>query len=192
MRATLLLLAGGASRRMGRPKALLEVGDETLIEFMCRRLRDGFDEILVSTNEPSALPPELDARTVRDRLPGAGPLAGIEAGLAAARHDVVFTIACDMPYVGLPLARTLVRASRGFDAAVPRVGGRPEPVCAAYRQRSLPGLTRALDEGVRKAAEALERLHICWCDRVDADALRSVNTPDDWTRFVATRSRGGP
>ena len=192
MRATLLLLAGGASRRMGRPKALLEVGDETLIEFVCRRLRDAFEEVLVSTNEPDAMPPALGARVVPDRLRGAGPLAGIEAGLAAARRDVVFTVACDMPYVDLPLARTLVRASRGFDAAVPRVDGRPEPVCAAYRQRSLPTLSKALDEGVRRAAEALERLHICWCDRVDADALRSVNTPNDWARFVATRSRGSP
>jgi molybdopterin-guanine dinucleotide biosynthesis protein A len=192
MRATLLLLAGGESRRMGRPKALLEVGDETLIEFVCRRLRDGFDEILVSTNQPGALPAALGARAVPDRLPGAGPLAGIEAGLAAARHEVVFTIACDMPYVDLPLARNLVRASRGFDAAVPRVDGRPEPVCAAYRLRSLPALTKALDDGIRKAAEALDRLHTCWWDGVDPDALRSVNTRDDWARFVATHSRSGP
>ena len=192
MRATLLLLAGGASRRMGRPKALLDVGGETLIEFVRRRLRTGFDDVLVSTNEPDALPPELRATCVRDRLPGAGPLAGIEAGLAAARNDVVFAVACDMPYVDLSLARKLVSASRGFDAAVPRIDGRPEPVCAAYRRRSLPAITRALDGGVRKAAEALQRLDVCWCDGLDLDALRSINTPDDWAGFVATRSRGGP
>src|SRR5439155_164171 len=143
--ATLLLLAGGKSRRMGRPKPLLPVGRSTLVEWMVERLAPGFDQLLVSARDERQLPERLRTHLVLDLHPGAGPLAGIEAGLAASRHQALVAVACDMPGVGLELTRRLLAASEGHDAAVPRVGERPEPMCAAYRRSAGPPISALLD-----------------------------------------------
>src|SRR5262252_4007886 len=89
LRATLVVLAGGESRRMGRPKALLPVGSTTLIEWLTARLAPAFAHLAVAARDPDCLPPGLRPHMVPDLHAGAGPLAGVEAGLAASPHDVV-------------------------------------------------------------------------------------------------------
>src|SRR5712691_7755230 len=119
--ATLLVLAGGDSRRMGRPKAWLEVGETTLLRWLVERLAPAFSDVLVSFAEPEQLEAHVPYRLVFDRHRHAGPLAGIEAGLQAARTDVTFAVACDMPYVTSALTQMAVAAARGCDAAIPRI-----------------------------------------------------------------------
>src|SRR5712692_7593153 len=177
MRATLLVLAGGQSRRMGRPKATLPVAGGTLIEWMLDRLAPGFDEVLVSVAGPDTELPPLRARVVEDRLPGAGPLAGIEAGLGRARFETLFAVACDMPFVSLELARKIVRAAPRHDAAVPRLDGRPEPACAAYRRSARSAIESALRQGRLRAAEVLRDLDVRWLDDLDPAAFKNINTP---------------
>lgn len=186
MAATLLILAGGDSRRMGRPKATLPVRGRTLVEFVADRLAAEFAELVVSANDPDLVPPALAqrGRIVRDLHPAEGPLAGIEAGLAAAGHGVVFAVACDMPNVTPALARRLVRSCEGHEAAVPIVGGRPEPVCAAYARSAGPAVRAALASGRRRAGEVLERLEVAWVVDVNPDEVRSLNTPEEYRRFL--------
>ena len=186
MEATLLVLAGGSSRRMGRPKAWLEVGDTILLRWVVDRLAPAISEVMMALAEPEQLEQPIPYRVVFDRKRSGGPLAGIEAGLLAARVDPVFVIACDMPYVTSDVARMAVAASRTCDAAVPRIDGRPEPVCAAYRKSALPVISGALDTGHRRAAEVLAGLEVTWLDLIDADLVRSLNTPDDYMRFRAS------
>jgi len=183
MQATLLVLAGGESRRMGRPKAWLEVGETTLLRWMVERLGPAFSEVMVSFAEPEQIEALVPYRLVFDRKHAAGPLAGIEAGLTVARHEVTFAIACDMPYVTRAVAEMAVAAARGCDAAMPRVGGRPEPVCAAYRRSSLPAVTAALDAGRLKASDLCDQLDVTWLEGLDPDLFRSLNTLDDYERF---------
>jgi molybdopterin-guanine dinucleotide biosynthesis protein A len=181
--ATLLVLAGGMSRRMGRPKAWLEVGDTKLIHWMAARLGPAFSEVIVSFAEPEQLLEHVPHRLVFDRRTDAGPLAGLEAGLMAAREEVTFAVACDMPYVTLELAEMAVAAARTSDAAIPRIGDRPEPVCAAYRRTALGAITSALDAGDLKLANLAERLDVTWLEGLDPDLFRSLNSPDDYERF---------
>ncbi|HWO92489.1 MAG TPA: molybdenum cofactor guanylyltransferase, partial [Methylomirabilota bacterium] len=176
-------LAGGESRRMGRPKAWLEVGESNLLRWMVERLGPAFSEVMVSFAEPEQLEELVPYRLVFDRKKAAGPLAGIEAGLTVARHEVVFAIACDMPYVPRGLAERAVAAARSCDAAMPRIDGRPEPVCAAYRRSSLPAVTAALDAGRLRAADLAERLDVTWLEGLDPDLFRSLNTAADYERF---------
>ena len=114
-----------------------------------------------------------------------GPLAGIEAGLSAAEHDAVFTFACDMPRVDAALAQQLVSRSEGFDAAVPRLNGRPEPVCACYRRSALPIVSRQLDALHLKAAEVLEQLRVAWLEELDATLFWNINTQEDYQVFLS-------
>lgn len=183
MQATLLILAGGESRRMGRPKAWLEVGKTTLLRWMVERLGPAFSEVVVSFAEPEQLQEHVPYRLVFDRRRAAGPLAGIEAGLTVARHEVTFAVACDMPYVTRDIAQVAVAAARGCDAAMPRFGVRAEPVCAAYRRSSLPAITAALDSGRLRAADICDHLDVTWLEGLDPDLFRSLNTLDDYHRF---------
>lgn len=183
MQATLLVLAGGESRRMGQTKAWLEVGETTLVRWVADRLAPVFAEVVVSFAEPEQVQELVPYRLVFDRKRSAGPLAGLEAGLAGARNDVTFAVACDMPYVTRELAEMAVAASHGCDAAIPRIGGRPEPACAAYRRSALPAITAALDSGRYRAADLAEQLEVAWLEGLDPDLFRSLNAPAEYERF---------
>lgn len=179
------MLAGGLSSRMGRPKALLPVGSTTLIEYVVERLSPGFGECLVAVRDPEQIPPGLRDRAVRDLHLDQGPLAGIEAGLAAARYDAMFALACDTPNLGLELARLLVEASEGHDAAVARTpDGRIHATAAAYRRSAAPGLAAALGASRNRLSEALEELDVSWLDGADPAQLWNLNTPADYRAFL--------
>jgi molybdenum cofactor guanylyltransferase len=184
LKATLLLLAGGESKRMGQPKALLPVGAITLVEWLADRLGGSFAEVLVSANDPQLVPKRL--RMVRDRRAGhLGPLAGIEAGLHAATNEVLVAVACDMPRATSELAERLMQLSEGHDAAVPRIGGRPEPAFACYRQTAAWAIGEALDMGRLKAAGALEHMDVAWLDNADRKLFWNINTPKDYQVFLS-------
>lgn len=180
--ATLLILAGGQSRRMGTPKARLDIHGRTLVEWIVERLGPVFAETLVSANEDAVVPARL--RVVRDLHIGAGPLAGIEAGLAATAHAAVLAVACDMPLVTPDIADRLLAALGEHDAAVPTVGGRPEPACAVYATASAPAIAAALGRGERRVAAVLEELDVAWVDGLDPAAFRNLNTPEDYRSFL--------
>jgi molybdopterin-guanine dinucleotide biosynthesis protein A len=185
MQASLLVLAGGDSRRMGHAKAWLKVGDTSLLRYVVERLAPTFSEVMVSFAEPEQLDEPLPFRIVFDRKRSAGPLAGIEAGLEAARNEVLFALACDMPYVTEQVAQIAIAAARRCDAAIPRIDGRPEPVCGAYRRSALPVIARALDAGRFKAADVTSELDVTWLEGLDPNLFRSLNTPQDLDRFHA-------
>src|SRR5207237_8941719 len=120
MEAALLVLAGGDSRRMGRPKPWVEVGDTVLLRYVVERLAPAFSEVVVSFGEPEQMEQLVPYRVVFDRKRAAGPLAGLEAGLLAARHEVLFAVACDMPYVNSSVAEGSVAAAARWAGAIPR------------------------------------------------------------------------
>src|SRR2546423_14454050 len=144
MEATLLVLAGCMSRRMGRPKPWIEVGDTVLVRYVVERLTAAFSEVMVSFSEPEQMEQLVPYRVVFDRKRSAGPLAGLEAGLMAAHHDIVFAVGCDMPYVERSTAALAVAAARNCDAALPRHDGLVEPGCGAHTKSALHAHTRAL------------------------------------------------
>ncbi|HEX2933375.1 MAG TPA: molybdenum cofactor guanylyltransferase, partial [Candidatus Binatia bacterium] len=84
-----IILAGGKSSRMGRPKALLEFDGAPLIFHLARRLKDLFDEIVVVAAPEQELP-ELPAMVVRDEVAHQGPVGGIYYGLKAAEKEICF------------------------------------------------------------------------------------------------------
>src|SRR5947209_16862107 len=186
MDATLLVLAGGDSRRMGRPKAWIEVGDTVLLRYVVERLAPAFSEVVVAFGEPEQMEQLVPYRVVFDRKRDAGPLAGLEAGLIAARHDVLFAVACDMPYVTPTTAQLAVAAAGSSDAAIARHDGLFEPVCGAYRKTALPAIVGALDAGNYTAHEVALDLDVTWLEGLDTTQFESLNTPADLERFHAS------
>lgn len=176
---------------MGRDKLLLEVGGETLVGRVAGTLSARCGEVILAGG--GTAPP--GTRTVGDDRPGQGPLAGMEAGLSAARFPLVFVAAGDMPFLNTDLVEHLVEIlddGRTL-AAVPVDGRRTHPLCAAYSREVLPYLRSALDGGVRAAREFLQGLDaVAYVPEVelrrfgDPDLLlMNVNSPEDLSRARA-------
>lgn len=145
---------------MGRNKLLLEVGGVSMLRRICNVLATACDEILVvGGNDVAALPEEV-RRITGERPGGQGPLAGIEAGLAAARGRRVFVAAGDLPFLPEGLIHHLLLhfGEPGACAVVPRYRGEIHPLCAAYERGILPAVESALDDGVRSVRELLDSL----------------------------------
>ena len=133
--ASAVVLAGGASRRMGRDKRLLPWGTDadgrprTLLQSVVDKLADVADDVIVVANDQ---PDIRGARVAPDAIPGSGSLGGILSGIEAARHERVFVAAADMPFLNVALVRDLLGRLEGHDAVVPVIGNRPEPLHAVY------------------------------------------------------------
>ena len=132
---TLVIQAGGESRRMGQDKALLPFQGRTLIERVLGRTAHLADEVLVTTNKPENYA-FLGLKLVPDVIPGRGALGGLYTALSAAAQPLVAVVACDMPFVSpelLAFERDLLLQS-SYDAAIPRTEGGTEPFHAVYRR----------------------------------------------------------
>ncbi len=187
LKATGVVLAGGESRRMGRDKLQLMVGGKPLLTRVCLALASRCDEILVVGGCAPA-----ESRHVPDLRPGRqGPLAGIEAGLLAARHRAFFVAAGDMPFLTGDLVGYLLGLLSGdVQAVVPDLGGRVHPLCAAYGREVRSAVSAALDRGTRSVRELLEALpsvryvrqEELWRFGNPDLLLTNVNSPEDLDR----------
>jgi molybdenum cofactor guanylyltransferase len=185
--ASAVILAGGASSRMGRDKSLLEVHGVPLIQRVIEQLRGRFREVLISSDDPA--PYHATGLTViADGQPGQGPLRGIAAALEAAQAETVFVIACDIPDIDPRFLRSLLAEARKADCAVPRrADGRWEPLFSAWRRSALPAIRAVLAEGERKIDAVFPRIRVAAVDLVDGAWLRNLNTPKDVSDYLASR-----
>ena len=148
-----IVLAGGASRRMGRDKRFLDLNGVSLLERVLARLRPLVSELIVVTRDPEPLA-GLDARAVTDRYPGMGVLAGVHAGLSAARNDWAFVVAGDMPLLNHALLQAMVEMA---DAATTDGALLERHVRAAPRTLS----RRCLCSGCRAGVDGRATAHHC-------------------------------
>jgi molybdopterin-guanine dinucleotide biosynthesis protein A len=150
--AAAVVLAGGRSSRMGRPKALLPFGGETLIERILRRLRPLVIESVVVAAPGQELP-SLQGRIVRDRTPHLGPVAGLAAGLAAISAPRAFVTSCDAPFLDPALIGWMLSEAEGWDVLVPEWEGRLHPLHAVYAAPLGRRYQELLDVGGRRPIE---------------------------------------
>ncbi|MDQ3304873.1 MAG: molybdenum cofactor guanylyltransferase [Actinomycetota bacterium] len=194
------VLTGGASRRMGRDKALVDVDGRALAAIVADALHGaGADGPVLAIGGDRPALARLGLETVADDHPGEGPLAGIITALACARHEVVVILACDLPGVDAGTVRLVVRAlvgdgDAGVAAAVDE-GGRLRPLHAAWRRSVLPQLQTAVDRGERAVHRVLADLVVVPVDGVGPWALVDVDTPADldscsWSKGAAVRQTG--
>jgi len=179
------ILVGGRSSRMGVDKAHALSAGRALALRVAERAASVCNSISV-VGDP-ALYSDLGLPVIRDTRPGEGPLAAIEAVLAATSANANLILACDMPALGANILEELFEA--GGDIAVPRhETGEMEPLCAVYRRSVLPAICDALDSGIRGVTEALRlfappRVEVRYVRVADPAAFANLNTPEDWRRY---------
>lgn len=155
---------------MGRDKAALPFGEETLVARVVRIARSVVSDVVLVAREGQPLPGGLDA--VRDPAEGLGPLAGIAAGLAAVAGERAFVAACDMPLLRPALVRRLLDLSQGWDACVPVVEGFPVPTCAVYAKALADRASALVRARQLRPMALLESIHTRF---VGGDELRDVD-----------------
>lgn len=178
-----LILAGGKATRFGGiAKHELVVDGQTIFERQVSVLAPRVAEIIVSSPRDIA-----GYRTVRDSVEGAGPLAGIAAGLAACRTPWLLVVAGDMPYITGELIEVLLGGAGredAIDAVGIRVGGLPEPLVCVLHRRVLPVVVGRIASRDLKASRLLTdaSLRVHWIVEVNPSALRNINAPEDLRR----------
>ncbi len=192
---TVVLQAGGESRRMGRSKATVPFLGEPLIWRGIRRLMPLADEFIITTNEPENLGflDELvkagKLRLVRDVYDTRGALRGVCTAMKAATRDYVAIVACDMvfPSPELIAAELYALEDGGADAALPKTHLGYEPFHGVYRRATcLPAVCEAVEGGEARATGFLDAVRVCcFTEEMVAAAVPekncfvNVNTPDE-------------
>ncbi len=179
------IIAGGASRRMGQNKALLEFEYQPLIARVAGVLRELFSEIILVTCDAKIaraanLPP------IPDIYENKGPLGGIHAALSHFQKPT-FCVACDLPFLNADAIEFLCAQLKNHDAALPQIQNRVEPLHAVYTPSCLPIFeTELQNERARSVSGVLQTLNVRLVEEnelrvFDADLkfLTNLNTPDE-------------
>jgi len=155
------VLAGGASRRLGRDKALVPLPDgRPLVQATSERVAQVCANVLLVIDRPGryrGLAPA--AAEVVDSGRGLGPLDGIRAALAAAQTSHVLVVACDMPFLSVPLLAHMASVDRAYDALVPVTDDGIQPLHAIYGRACLPVAEGLLAAGELAVGDLLERVN---------------------------------
>lgn len=189
--ATGAVMAGGRSSRLGRDKALLEAGGETLLARTVRLLSPLCDEVIV-IGPPERAEVVPGVRVAPDERPGVGPLGGIATALRAAGHERILAVATDMPLLNPALLHHLLTVDADADVVIPRVEGRTQQLHAVYSRRCLPVIDEQLardDFKIDRFFSAVQ-VHVIEEDEVrsfdpELRSFRNINTEDDWQAVQA-------
>ena len=186
------VLAGGASRRFGADKALVEFAGRTLLSRMCELVAGTTGSVRVVA--PLGRYRNQALSLIADRWPDQGPLGGIVTAMLATQESDGgepwnLMVSCDMPFLTREWLEYLATRAAVSDAevVVPRSTFALEPLCACWRTSATSSLQAAFDEGVRKVTDAMKRLRIEILDethwkRFDSAGrlFSNMNTPQDY------------
>lgn len=180
-----IVLAGGLGRRMGGvDKGLKELRGKPMVQWVLERLAPQVDDIVINANQNLERYGAFGYRVVRDEIGGfAGPLAGLHAGLKAAKHELAVTVPCDSPFLPADLVSRLGKELGENQLAVAKTGDQPHPVFALVRRDCRASLEAFLAGGGRKIDAwyaALKVVEVGFDD--EADAFRNINTPEELAR----------
>jgi molybdopterin-guanine dinucleotide biosynthesis protein A len=180
---SVLLLAGGRGQRMGGlDKGLLEWRAEPMIAHLHRLVRPFSDDVIISCNRNHERYAEFADRLVSDEaLDFPGPLAGIRAGLAAARHDHLLVLPCDMPLLDHALLQTLlgIGAAHRTRPVIVRQGEQWQPLICLLPLAHRAAFEHAWQAGERSPRHVMLKLDPLALDcAVDDPRLANLNSPD--------------
>ncbi len=189
-----IVLVGGQSSRMGRPKAALDFGGVPLLTRIVIELKRRFDEIVIVAAPEPEWQPRIEIpglKIVHDETAFAGPLDALRRGLNALDRDVAFACSCDLPLLNSDVAAGLVAMLDDFDAVIPEVGGKLQPLHAVYRKlcaNALAALAASGEKRLTANAGALNARRVGERELRTTDPQLSsffnVNTPDDYQRAL--------
>jgi molybdopterin-guanine dinucleotide biosynthesis protein A len=186
---SMVVQAGGNSRRMSEDKGRKLFLGRPLIQRVVDRVAPIASEVFVTTNQPADYA-FLNMRLVPDLIPGHGALGGIYTALSSASYPVVAVVACDMPFASADLFRAAINVivREEWDVVIPKSTSGVEPLHAVYRRLTcLPFVKAAIDSNRLKIIDwfssvRVRELSLDEVAGVDPSPLifQNVNTPEEF------------
>jgi molybdenum cofactor guanylyltransferase len=189
-----IVLCGGNSSRMGRPKAWLPIAGEFMLPRVVGILSEVVSPVVVVAAPGQEIPPLPDTvELVRDEERGRGPLEGLAAGLVAMqdRVDAAYLSSCDVPFLRTTFVWRLIELLGESAICVPRVGEHHHPLAAVYRISVLDSVRQLLTANRMRPfflfeavpTRVVEAEELAGVDPT-FESLRNLNTPADYERAV--------
>lgn len=183
MKIGCVILAGGKSSRMGKDKALLEIGGRNFIHQLMEEL-NGFDEKMIARGNNSTIE-DVSWCVISDIYQNRGPIGGLHAVLSQCQSDALFCVSCDMPLLKNELVKDLCDIMREDDDAVviKDRSGRIHPLCAVYRKTAAKIFERQILVGNNRLMSAFDKMRVKYIT-IDSEKglqqLMNVNTPKEY------------
>ncbi|MBJ8055201.1 molybdenum cofactor guanylyltransferase [Bacillus cereus] len=186
-----IVLAGGMSSRFGEPKALVSWKESTFIEHIVKVMESAVQEIVVISHSDikERLENLVQVPVIEDipNYKGNGPLAGIVSGMEYIDSDWYIIIPCDAPNVSNEWITILLeQTSNEYDAIVPIIEGRKQPLLAAYHKRVKGKIDKLLQEEKRSMGQLLSHCNVKYVagEEVQANAawFMNVNTKEEYVQ----------
>jgi molybdopterin-guanine dinucleotide biosynthesis protein A len=195
-----IVVCGGQSKRMGRPKAWLPFAGEIMLPRVLRLLGEAVNPLVVVAapdQELPPLPPGVDV--VRDEEKGRGPLQGLAAGLKSlqGRAGAAYASSCDVPFLHPAFVRRMIELLGDKQISVPHVEGYHHPLAAVYRLEVAAAVERLLAEDRLRPMFLFDLVPtrvVEAAELVAADptfqTLRNLNTPEDYEAAARDVTKG--
>ncbi len=177
---TVQIMLGGLSTRMGRDKALVTLGGQTLLS-RAVDLWQGYGahiQLSVGPAERRALAPQ-SVPAVADIYPERGPLGGLHAGLRFCQTELLLLVAVDCPFLTHAHADGLLSAIGAADACVYALDGHPQPLFGLYRRTCATPAETLILEGDNRMSSLLKWVNTITLPAEDPAPFCNLNTPED-------------
>lgn len=192
-----VILAGGKSSRMGKPKELLPWRGGTMISELVKEVVALQMPCLIVSNQPERLR-ELEwpgaVSVTSDLVASAGPVSGLVTAFRARSEDVLLVLSCDLPFLGRTHLNTLLAYAdtvSDWDVVAVRQGERLHPLLALYHRRSQQVWEDALRKGELRLMDGLASLRVVETppDLLDEWAVFNANTPAEYEQALCEEKR---
>jgi molybdopterin-guanine dinucleotide biosynthesis protein A len=183
---SIVIQAGGESRRMGQDKALVPFMGKTLIEYILQQIRGMDSEIIIISNRPEHYL-RFGYPVYSDVFEGVGALAGLHTAIHYSANAFCLVLGCDMPFVNIRLVEKMLEIAAGWDAVIPQLGERDkfEPFKAVYKKSCLDPIQFEIKAGNRRAISFFDSVRVRYFYREEVEqfdkellSFYNVNTPE--------------
>jgi len=175
-----IILAGGKSSRMGSDKAQLLFKGKTFLNHVIDALKPLVDEVLIVSNNKEH--GNFNFKRVPDTLSGAGPLAGLHAGLNHSNTDINFVLSCDVPLIQTSLLELILSNNEEYkDVIQIESEGKTHHLIALYKKSVAPHFLSVLNEGERRLSKAIKGLNVKTISipKTEQYAVKNINSRED-------------
>ena len=183
MQITGIILTGGKSTRMGTDKALLKIGDETLLERAVNLCKPVCSQILISSDSPAH--DFYGLKRVADEFPGCGPMSGIYSCLKQAETEWCFVISVDSAFITVDFVKFLISQTGNNLAVIPSHSGSIEPLVAMYNKKCLLHIENQIHSADYKMRNLFKTVKTKfaevheWTEKYP-DIFKNLNRPEDF------------
>ncbi|MFZ1705915.1 MAG: molybdenum cofactor guanylyltransferase [Saprospiraceae bacterium] len=181
-----VILIGGQSKRMGKPKALLSFNGKLLYQHLAQILQNSFDQVYLSHNVKQFVLTDSKYAIIEDRLPSSGPISGIISCLEQLNKPL-FVLPCDMPFITTEIVLDILSRRNTENMCTVyfnETNGFYEPLLGVWEQKSLEILKDSFSDGVFSLQKILQKNKVSKNIPLDISIFKNLNTPDDYESIL--------